>query len=139
MIRRYDTKQDESGPSPSPLNIKDIERYSNLEKLLAVTAQLLCFVNNTRNVLPVSTQHLTPTELSTTNFKLLKAIQHAEFPREISNLTSKSCRLPLVRQYRLFLDQNKLIRCSGRIHNATLSELTRFPTCYHPSTFTQTL
>ena len=121
------TEQDESDPSVTLLNIIDIKRYSSLKRLLAVTAYVLRFVNNTRHLLTVSTRYLTPAEMSTANLKVLEAVQHAEFPREISNLTSKSRRLPLVRQLRLFLDQNQLIRCGGRIHNAPLSELTRFP------------
>jgi len=92
----YHTGQDESGPSTSLLNIIDIERYNNLNKLLAVTAYVLRFVNNTRHVLPASTEHLTPAELSRANLKILEAVQHSQFPMEISNLTSKSHRLPLV-------------------------------------------
>ena len=36
-------------------------------------------------------------------------------------------RLLLVRQLRLFLDDSGLLRCGGHIHNAPLSELTKFP------------
>ena len=42
---------------------------------------------------------------------------------------SKGNRLPLVRQLRLFLDSNGLLRCGGRIHNAPISELAKFPYC----------
>ena len=77
----YDTKQDESaGPSSSLLNIIDIERYNTLQKLLAVTAYVLRFINNTRHVQPVDTQHLSPAELSRANLKVLEAVQRAEFP-----------------------------------------------------------
>jgi len=34
---------------------------------------------------------------------------------------------PLVRQLRWFLDERGLLRCGGRIHNAPLSKLTKFP------------
>ena len=34
---------------------------------------------------------------------------------------------PLTRQLWLFLDDSGLLRCGGRIHNAPLSELARFP------------
>jgi len=33
----------------------------------------------------------------------------------------------LVRQLHLFLDDNNIIHCGGRIHNAPVSELIRFP------------
>ena len=121
------TKQDESRPATSLLNIIDIERYSSLQRLLAVTAYVFRFVHTTRCTSPATTPHLTSAELSRANQELLKAVQHSQFPMEISNLTSKSRHLPLVRQLRLFLDDNQLIRCGGRIHNAPLSELARFP------------
>ena len=44
----------------------------------------------------------------------------------MSSLTSKK-RLPLVRQLRLFCDHDGLLWCGGRIHNAPLSELAKFP------------
>jgi len=50
--------------------------------------------------------------------------------KELSNLTNTSQhkkRLPLVRQLRLFLDKEGSIRCGGRIHNAPLTELAKFP------------
>ena len=43
-------------------------------------------------------------------------------------MESKAARhLPLIRQLRLFLDKDNFIRCGGRIHNAPLSEMTKFP------------
>ena len=40
--------------------------------------------------------------------------------------------MQLVRQLRLFLDKNGLLRCGGRIHNAPLSDSAKFP-CLLPS------
>ncbi len=45
--------------------------------------------------------------------------------------------MALVRQLHLYLDKNGLIRCGGRIHNAPVDELTKFPyllTPKHPFT-----
>ena len=39
----------------------------------------------------------------------------------------KTPRTLLVRQLRLFLDTNGLLRCGGRIHNAPVSETIKFP------------
>ena len=36
-------------------------------------------------------------------------------------------RLPMVKQLRLFLDSDGCIRCGGRIHNAPVAELAKFP------------
>ena len=101
--------------------------YSSLQKLLAVTAYVLRFINATRHLSSIRSKHLTTLELSKANLKWLYTVQHEVFYTEISNLKSQSPYLPLVRQLRLFLDEDQLIRCGGRIHNAPLSELARFP------------
>ncbi|XP_053398070.1 uncharacterized protein LOC128556577 [Mercenaria mercenaria] len=46
----------------------------------------------------------------------------------MSSLKSNTTkRLPLVKQLRLFVDKSGIIRCEGRIHNAPLSDVTKFP------------
>jgi len=107
--------------------VMDISKYNCLQKLLAVTAYVLCFITITRK-LTHSTGHLTPSELSKAKVKWLHTIQQEVFPDEIVNVQSQSRnRLPLVRQLRLFLDEDQLLRCGRRIHNASLSELVKFP------------
>ena len=57
----------------------------------------------------------------------IKNCQTMTYSDEIANLTSKSqSRLPLVRQLRLFLDSDGLLRCGGRIHNAPLDDSAKF-------------
>ena len=54
--------------------------------------------------------------------------QQTCFHQEYKQLKSESDkRLSLVRQLRLFLDAKGYICCGGRIRNAPLSELTKFP------------
>ena len=109
------------------LQVMDVTKYSSLQKLLAVTAYVLHFINTTRQ-LSHNTGHLTTFELAKAKLKWLYTIQHEVFPEEIANLQSLShSRLPLVQQLRLFLDDDQLLRCGGRIHNAPLSELAKFP------------
>ena len=60
-------------------------------------------------------------------YKWIQTIQQQSFSAEIQNMNSKSSRFPLVRQLRLFIDKGGLIRCGGRIHNAPVSELVKFP------------
>ena len=104
--------------------VMDIAKYSSLQRLLAVTAYVLCFTQHPNNTVG----HLTPSELTMAKLKWVQAIQHEVFSEEITNLQSRSRnRLPLVRQLRLFLDDHELLRCGGRIHNAPLSELAKFP------------
>ena len=105
----------------------DISKYSSLKKLFTVTAYIFHFVNTTQK-LSHSIGHLTPSELSKAKLKWLHTIQREIFPEEIANLKSQSHnRLPLVQQQRLILDDEELLRCGGRIHNAPLSEFTKFP------------
>jgi len=107
------------------ININD---YSKLAKLLAVTAYMLRFINNTRRAPPITADtHLSPTELAVATVKWIHAIQHDHFPVEIQNLQAQSQRLPLVRQLRLLLDKEMLLHCGGQIYNAPLSELAKFP------------
>jgi len=105
--------------------IINIAKYSSLQRLLAVTAYVLRFTQHLSNN---TVRHLTPSELTRASMKWLQAIQQEVFSEEIANLQKQpQNRLPLVRQLRLFLDDSGLLRCGGRIHNAPLSELTKFP------------
>ena len=115
-------------PPASVARIININDYSKLTKLLAVTAYTLRFAINVRCTSPITTDtHLSPTELAAATVKWIHAVQHDHFPAEVQNLQSQSQGLPLVQQLRLFLDKDMLLRCGGRIHNAPLSELARFP------------
>jgi len=96
---------------------------------MAVTAYVRRFLHNSRHD-PSSrlTGPLTVSELAQSNLQWVHHVQHTTFGDEINNLTSKSRRrLSLVRQLRLFIDHEGLLRCGGRIHNAPLSELAKFP------------
>ena len=106
----------------------DISRFNSLSKLLSVTAYVLRFIHNCRQ--PISSQTVGPLsalELKAANLKWLHSVQHTVFSDEIQNLQSRGNHSPLVRQLRIFLDSNNLLCCGGRIHNASLSELARFP------------
>ena len=86
------------------------------------------FTHNTRQ--PSSSRQIRPltsVELGQANLKWIYNTQQTVFSKEIANIQSRHNRLPLVRQLKLFLDSNNLLRCGGRIHNAPLSEMARFP------------
>ena len=64
--------------------------------------------------------------------KWLKDVQQDVYKKEIANLKlvtkqPKVSRALLVRQLRLFLDDQEFLRCGGRIHNAPVNEMTKFP------------
>ena len=108
--------------------IIDITKYSTLNKLTAVTAYVCRFIHNCKQgTTSRITGPLTVSELAQANLQWLKQIQGSVFADEITNVRAKGTRLPLVRQLRLFLDSNGLLRCGGRIHNAPISELAKFP------------
>ena len=67
--------------------------------------------------------------------KWVQQSQQEAYSSIIKNITSHSStlkKMPLVRQLRLYLDSNGLIRCGGRIHNAPLSESAKFPILLPP-------
>ena len=71
---------------------------------------------------------LTSRELTNTHRHLIKSIQCSAYPKELAYLLKKQSKCPpLVRQLCLFTDDNHLICCGGRIHNAPTTELSRFP------------
>ena len=116
-------------PSSSLLNIIDLERYSSLNKLLAVTSRVIRFLTNCksgekdRKFGPLAIQ-----ELSTAMTLWIKAVQGQAFSREIQQLSRKDTKLslPLIRQLRLYLDDNAVLRCRGRLESAPLDDQSKF-------------
>lgn len=108
--------------------IIDFNKFSRLTKLIAVTAYVRRFVTNCRRRDNTrETGPLTVPELTQAKLHWIRQVQCLTFHEEIVTLKLKSRRSPLIRQLRLFLDDDNLVRCGGRIHNAPLSELARFP------------
>ena len=107
--------------------IFDVSAYHNLSQLLNVTAYVLRFVRNIRKPSIKYSGPISPAERTQANLKWIHTVQQQSFPAEIKNINSQSNRLPLVRQLRLFIDKGGLIRCGGRIHNAPVSDLVKFP------------
>jgi len=139
LLIQADVGEEDLEPLPPPADTSDssttglhhlidVTKFSKLNKVLAITAYVCRFLHNVKH--PSSSRQtgpLTTSELSQANLMWIHNIQHTEFSSEIANLQSRLSRLPLVRQLKLFLDDNNLLRCGGRIHNAPLSELARFP------------
>ena len=106
----------------------DVSRYSQLSKLLYVTSYALRFCANLYHPTDKFLGPITAKELSTARLIWIQSCQAQIYGKEITNLQQKSIkRLLLVRQLHLFLDSDGYIRCGGRIHNAPISELAKFP------------
>ena len=117
-------------PSSSLLSVIDHERYSSLNKLLAVASHVIRFTTNCKSTeKDRKTGPFTTQELSTAMTLWTKAIQGQVFSREIQQLSKKNSKLslPLVRQLRLYLDDNAVIRCRGRLETAPLDDQSKFP------------
>ena len=108
------------------LTTVDPSRYSNLYHLTAVTAYIYRFLHNLQKQTPLQSGPLTNTELSETRRELITGVQHSVYSEEFTFLCKKTSECPpLVKQLRLFLDDKKLIRCGGRIHNAPTTDVSK--------------
>ena len=113
--------------------IISVDQYSSFNKLLSVSAYVIRFLENLK-VQPQQRQlgPATAKELHKVKLMWVKDTQQSIYWKEVNYLQlilkkPKTSRVLLVRQLRLFLDKDGLLRCGGRIHNAPLSEVTKFP------------
>ena len=129
-----------SSTQPGLHHIIDLSNYNTLGKVLGITAYVRRFVSNIKNKLTQETGPLTAAELHIAKMSWIKDCQQQVYHNEFTNIRSRpsaSKCLPLVRQLRLFIDDEGFIRCGGRIHNAPLCQITRFPYLLPPRhTFT---
>ena len=99
-----------------------VERFSDLSKLFRVTAFVLRFVNNLKaRIRGNDLLHgdLKPAEMENARMKLLlSAQQHIRDDKNFDNLKSN---------LNVFEDENKLLRCRGRLENAPLDFESRCP------------
>ena len=101
----------------------DCKRYSSMEKLLRVTARVLMFVNNLKN--RTKTKGGTASEPATVSGVELLAraetlwikIAQKQLPRDNN----------LQKQFDLFLDEDGIWRCGGRLSNADVPFHTKHP------------
>ncbi|XP_052268588.1 uncharacterized protein LOC127869969 [Dreissena polymorpha] len=109
----------------SVINISDNSSY---RRLLRVTVLVQRFVKNCK--LPHKERiygTVNANELRCAEKLLLRHCQATEYNDEKISLKSRMCRITLVKQLRLFIDSDDIIRCCGRINKAPLSEMTKFP------------
>ena len=109
-------------------NVMNVSNHSSYRKLLRVTALVQRFVQNCKlSHEEQSVGTITSRELRSAERLLLQHCQATEYSDEITSLKTGISRQPLVKQLRLFIDSDKIIRCGGRINNASVSEMTKFP------------
>ena len=102
------------------------DRFSSFKKLLRVTAYVQQFIEicrtGKRNI-----NILTPEALQKAAITLIRDTQRRFYQDAIQSMKSGSKRNGLVRQLKLYLDDDDLIRCEGRIHNAPIEFSAKFP------------
>ncbi|XP_053402321.1 uncharacterized protein LOC128557840 [Mercenaria mercenaria] len=105
----------------------DMSRFSSLAKLLKVTAYVLRFIDNCRGGRSTGSQEtLTTEELHRAEMVCIRSCQMSKYQAEVKDIQTKRYKLPLSRQLKLFLN-NGILKCRGRIHNAPLDEMTKYP------------
>lgn len=111
------------------LDVLEVERFGSYMKLLRVVSYIFRFIGNCRKRLSQRNYNsLKCEEMKEASVTLLRAVQRKSYIKEMDNLKSiNTKRLPLVKQLRLYLDNNGLLRCGGRINNAPIEESTKFP------------
>ena len=108
--------REKSSWATSISNFMDLTKYSTLRKLLRVTSYILRFIHDTRNPSDQRKGPLTFAELTSSQRKWIVDRQHYHYATELASISSPTkSRPPLTRQLRLFIDDNGLLRCGGRI------------------------
>jgi hypothetical protein len=106
--------------------IIDVEKFSSKERLLRITARVLRFVKRARKQRGPFATELRAEELREAEKLWVQSIQNDSFAEELSCLKSGQSN-KLVKQLRLFLDRDRIIRCEGRISNSNLSDSAKSP------------
>ncbi|XP_046844771.1 uncharacterized protein LOC124438641 [Xenia sp. Carnegie-2017] len=102
------------------------DRYGTKNKLLRVTAQILRFIKKSRKQLCSVTSELNANELLEAENLWIRSIQLDAFSHELQCIRAgrKNVR---VQQLGLFLDDDQIIRCEGRIAHSTLPDSAKQP------------
>ena len=107
--------------------IVNLERYSSLRKLLRVTSYVLRFIHNCKSNKDKRTiSTLSVEEIQNASIQWIKTVQESAFQEEIKSINSDR-KMAIVRQLRLFIDKNGILRSGGRINNAHIKETTKHP------------
>ena len=108
----------------SPFGI-DVERYSSFTTLVRVTALCARFLSRLRKT-ESAVGAVTVAETSSAKNRWIQYIQNAHYSDVVTAL-QKSKPHPLVGKLNLFLDNDNIVRCKGRLANADLVYSARHP------------
>ena len=116
---------------PGIHHLMQVFNYSSLNRLLRITVYVLRFITVLMKT-GSSTGPITAQELAHAEKRWIHNCQHLVYHEEIKNIQSKSSqRTPLVRQLRLYLDHDHLLRCAGEYINHLSIHQPNSPISYH--------
>ena len=114
--------------------IFDVKKFSKLNLLFHVTARVYRFIRNLRSQTATKTQsvdngEVSSEELNNAELQWLQHIQSQSFEQEYRYLRGDhTFGAPIyVQQFGLFIDDNGVLRCQGRINNSALGINQRNP------------
>ena len=107
----------------TPLEINE-QNYSSVSKLIRVTAWCQRFVNGIRGK-RLDTGYLTSNEIHEAECLWQKCLQKRQFMDVFYSIAAKKPN-NLCNQLDIFIDENGILRCGGRLKHANFSEATRF-------------
>lgn len=111
--------------------IIDCHRYNNFTRLLRITAYVLRFVSNLRRSLAERTvNELTSLEIEQAQNRWIKNIEVKSFWQRNRILKEDNATNLCTAQFGLYLDDNQIIRCKGRLNKSSLSDSTKNPTIF---------
>ena len=121
-------------------NINELSRFSSLQKLLHVTCYVLKFVKHCRNKKRYNLRSsrvqegFTKVEIQQATRLWIIDVQNDRFSEEKDAIlnNTRTNKIPLLRQLRLYIDDENVVRCAGRIHNSQLVQNSR--SCYQRNT-----
>ena len=102
-----------------------------------MTAYVVCFIKKCKKQPGACESNVTHSEMNNTELVWIRAIQRYSFACEIQYLKSPTFPCPvLVNQFGLFLDDQQVLRCKGRLSNSSLCLQSRNPVIlpYHHRT-----
>ena len=113
--------------SANLLNVIDITKYSTLNKTLRVTVLVIHFTRKLREKTKSNT--VTAIDMKHARNALLQSVQQFYYGEILSKIKdqAKGKRPAIIHQLGLYLDDDGLIRCRGRLQYAQLPHNTKFP------------
>ena len=107
------------------------DRFSSVTRLLRVTVLVLRFIGNCKAKVSHKAKVVSPitaAELESAEIWWIKRVQRFEYTEVREKLLGhNNFRLPIVNQLQLYLDEQGIIRCKGRLQNALIPDSTKNP------------